>query len=82
MLLLSYMGVSLSNPGHTPDDTVWKIKLDTTASTEQQLMEISLEIEKREEILACNKNIISEDRLNESRTTSGSNYKFKLTISH
>ncbi len=72
MLLLSYLGVSLSNPGHTPEDMIWKIKVDSSASTEQQLMDISLEIEKREEILASNKNIISEESLNESRTTSGS----------
>lgn len=72
MLLLSYIGVCLINPGHTPDDKIWKIKVDDTASTEQQLLEISIEIEKREELLASNRNIISEDNLNESRTTSGS----------
>ena len=72
MLLLSYMGVSLTNPGHTPDDNIWKIKTDNSASTEQQLMQISVEIEKREEILASNRNLISEENLNESRTTSGS----------
>ena len=72
MLLLSYLMVSLTDPGHTPDDSIWNIKVNTSASTEQQLMEISIDLEKREEMLALNKNILTDENFNDSRATSGS----------
>jgi hypothetical protein len=70
MTVLSFSLVYFTNPGTIPDDNIWKIEMDRSLPEHIKVELFMCELDKRENLLINNKNIISEEALNESRTTS------------
>ncbi len=70
MLVISYLLVYFTNPGNVPDDDIWKIDIDNNMPEHIKVEIYMCALEKRETLLINNKNIISTESLNESRSTS------------
>jgi hypothetical protein len=73
-LVLSYMLTSFVEPGKIPDDPLWDITVPSYLSEEQQLEHFALTLAKREEVLLNNRNILTDENLNESRSTASKIY--------
>ena len=69
MLVISYALVSFTDPGGIPDDSIWKINVQDDMPDQIKVEVYMSQLNKREEALCNNRNIISEDNLNESRST-------------
>jgi hypothetical protein len=70
MLVISYALVSFTDPGEVPDDKIWKIEIEDDLPDHIKVEQYMNQLNRREEILNYNRNIISEDNLNDSRSTS------------
>jgi len=77
-MVFSFIFCSLSDPGSIPDDKLWNINIDTSASEEHQLEHFAISLAKREELLFINRNILTDENLNESSSTGKSNYTSTL----
>ncbi len=69
LLVISFFKTALCDPGNIPDNDVWKINIPDNFPIELQGELIALIIDKREEILNNNRNIITETVLNETFST-------------
>jgi hypothetical protein len=80
MLIISFIRTSFTNPGEVPDDNIWNLNINESLPQEMQTELLITCLSRREELLLQNRNVISEDNLNESRSTSSKFLKFKLNI--
>lgn len=78
MLASSFLLVYFIQPGYVPDDAIWKIDINDSMPEHIKVEMFMCALEKRENLLISNKNIVSEESLDESRSTS-SNYLFNKT---
>ena len=76
MLVVSFCLVSFSDPGGVPDDSVWKIKIQDDMPDQIKVEVYMSALNRREEILNNNRNLISEENLNESRSTASKIFNF------
>jgi hypothetical protein len=69
ILIISYLLSAFTDPGKIPDDSIWEIQVDDYLNEDVKLEQFAFQLAKREELLANNRNIITEENLNESRST-------------
>ena len=69
LLIISFLKTSLCDPGNIPDNEVWNINIPENFPIELQSEFIALIIDKREDLLNNNRNIITETVLNETFST-------------
>jgi len=69
MLIISYVLTCYTDPGTIPEDHLWDIQIPENIP-DQVKVELYLSyLNKREEVLSSNKNILSDECLNDSRST-------------
>jgi len=72
ILIFSFLLVYYTNPGRIPEDPLWNINVPENVPEELKLELFVLTLNKREEALANNRNILTEETLNESTSTTTS----------
>lgn len=69
----------VTNPGRTPDDNVWNISIPHNVPEDMKLDFLALLIERREELLVINRNVLTDENvnlLNETRASASKNSFF------
>lgn len=69
VLIVSFFRTGMTDPGKIPDDQIWNIDIPDSIPSEMQLELFAVTLGRREEMLQNNRNIITEETLNESRST-------------
>jgi hypothetical protein len=69
MLIISYCLTAFTDPGGIPDNQIWNIPIQDDMPDQIKIEIFLSALNKREELLESNRNIINEDNLNESRST-------------
>jgi hypothetical protein len=81
-LVLSYLMVYFTDPGMIPNDQIWSINVPDNLPAQVQLEIYAVKLVIRDEQLKTNKNILSDENLNDdTRTTFGSKCNFVINIS-
>jgi hypothetical protein len=66
LMVISYFRTALTNPGRVPDEDIWSLSIPENIPVELQSEFLALTVEKREEMLQQNKNILAEININET----------------
>lgn len=82
MLVTSFILTVFTDPGRVPDDPLWDINIPENITEELQLELFALALAKREETLVNNRNILTEENLNDTRTTASKLLKNKIQLLH
>jgi hypothetical protein len=73
LFVISFMRTALTDAGKIPEDEIWNLHIPDNIPVELQSEFLALTVERREEILTQNKNILTDNNINETTCTSGKN---------
>jgi hypothetical protein len=68
---LSFLRTAFTDAGKIPDEDIWSLQIPDNIPVELQSEFLALTVEKREEVLQVNKNILSDVYINETSCSSG-----------
>jgi hypothetical protein len=71
MLIISFIRTALTKPGNIPNDDFWSLQVPENIPIDLESEFIALTVEKRQEDLGKNRNILIDNNFNETTCSSG-----------